>query len=249
MSEGTKLLAVIPARGGSKGLPGKNIRPFMGIPLIVHSILFANMCPEIDRCIVSTDSDEIALLAKRYGGDVPFIRPPELALDDTPMRPVLKHALDTIESAEECHYDFVLLLDPTSPTRSPEDVAESLAKLMVNVSADGVISVSEPDFNPIWHCVVEQDGWMSDLLPQGSQFERRQEVPQVFRINGLVYIWRADYLRMPGLSWREKGKHVLYELPEARAVSIDTIDEFRRAEALVGSGVIDLPWLDSMEVR
>ena len=94
------MLAIIPARGGSRGLPGKNIRPLVGLPLIVHSLRLAALCLEIDRCIVTTDSDEIAAVAKAYGGDVPFMRPAELARDDTPMMPVLRHALLEIERAE-----------------------------------------------------------------------------------------------------------------------------------------------------
>ena len=237
---------MVPARGGSKGLPGKNIRPFAGIPLIVHSILFARMCPEIDRCIVSTDSPEIADVAREYGADVPFLRPAELAEDNTPMRPVLRHALEQVENESGEKYDLLLLLDPTSPSRIPKDVAESLVKLRSQPTADGIISVSQPDFNPIWHCVVDQDGWMDDLMAEGSQFERRQEVPTVFRINGSLYIWRADYMRKPGESWRQNAKHLMYEIPEARAISIDTIDEFQRATALVDGGIIELPWLSSI---
>lgn len=99
MSAAEPVLAVIPARGGSKGLPGKNIRPFAGLPLIAHSILLAKMCPEIDRCVVSTDSEEIAQVARRFEAEVPFLRPGELARDGTPMWPVLRHALEAVETA------------------------------------------------------------------------------------------------------------------------------------------------------
>src|SRR3989304_4564407 len=96
-----RLLAVIPARGGSKGLPGKNIRPLAGIPLIAHSILLARLCPEIDRLAVSTDSPEIAAVAKQYGADVPFMRPAELARDDSPSWPVVRHALEARGQIED----------------------------------------------------------------------------------------------------------------------------------------------------
>ena len=126
MSDTPKILAVIPARGGSKGIPKKNISPLVGLPLIAHTILFAKMCPEINRCIVSTDSVEIAEVATKFGGDVPFIRPPELALDDTPMWPVIRHALASIEKQYDETYDQLMLLDPTSPAREPSDVTRAV---------------------------------------------------------------------------------------------------------------------------
>ncbi|MBI4056106.1 MAG: acylneuraminate cytidylyltransferase family protein [Elusimicrobia bacterium] len=237
------MLAVIPARGGSTGLPGKNIRSFAGLPLIAHSILLARACPDIERCLVSTDSEEIARVARDFGAEVPFLRPQELARVDTPIWPVLHHALDFAERDNK-KYPFLLLLDPTSPTRLPEDISVAFRRLVANPSADGIVSASRPDFNPLWHCVVEKDGWMQDLLPQGSGLERRQEAPPVFRINGLLYIWRTEFVRSQD-SWRT-GRNLLYETPELRAVSIDDLTQFQRAELLVTSGLIRLPWLKSL---
>lgn len=243
MSTTQRLLAVIPARGGSKGLPGKNIRPFAGMPLIAHSILFAKQCPDITRCIVSTDSGDVAAVAARFGAEVPFFRPAELAQDDTPMWPVLRHALAMVEAAGDPLYDALMLLDPTSPAREPSDASGALRRLDAVEAADGILGVSEPDFNPIWHCVVERDGWMTDLVPGGAQYSRRQDVPRVFRVNGALYIWRAAFVRRSGDDWRQTGRHLMWELPEARAMSIDTAEEFDRAEALVRAGLIGLPWL------
>src|SRR5579883_3348190 len=185
----TGLLAVIPARGGSKGLPGKNIWPFAGFPLIAHSIFLAKACPQIDRCIVSTDTTEVAEVARRYGAEVPFMRPPELAQDETPLWSVIRHAVEFFESEQSLRYEYVLLLDPTTPCRSPENIAEAFQRLQATPSADGIIGVSRPDFNPIWHCVVERDGWMHDLIPDGGKYQQRQDVPVVYRINGSLYIW------------------------------------------------------------
>ena len=248
MSGLARLLAVIPARGGSKGLPGKNIRPFAGLPLIAHSILFAKMCPEITRCIVSTDAEETAALAMRFGAEVPFLRPAELAQDDSPMWPVLRHALASVEAEEGRCYEALLLLDPTSPARDPSDVTGALHRLEGTAEADGIIGVSEPDFNPIWHCVVEQNGWMTDLMRDGGQFGRRQDVPRVFRVNGALYIWRAAFVRRQVEAWRQVGKHLMYEVPEARAISIDDALQFERAELLIKSGMITLPWLSASPV-
>ena len=236
------LLAVIPARGGSKGLPGKNLRPFAGLPLLAHTILFAKLCPELGRCIVSTDSPEIAETAKRFGAEIPFLRPAALAADDVPLWAVVRHALAAVEAQDSLRYDALVLLDPTSPAREPSDVSGAWRRLQATPDADGVVGVSRPDFNPIWHCVVERDGWMADLIEDGRRFDRRQDVPAVYRINGSIYIWRAAFVRTQERSWRQGGRYLLHEIPERRAMSIDTLEEFERAELLVKNGLITFPW-------
>jgi CMP-N,N'-diacetyllegionaminic acid synthase len=237
------VLAVIPARGGSKGLPGKNIRSLAGLPLIAHSLELARACPCVSRTIVSTDSPEIADVARRFGADIPFLRPAALAGDEVAMWPVLRHALEVVEREEGPRYDYLLLLDPTSPGRLPEHVAGALAALQGAPEADGVVGVSRPDFNPIWVCVVERDGWMADLVPQGSDYVRRQDVPTVYRINASLYIWRTAFVRAETRNWRPHGRHRLYEIPERNAIHIDDADEFARAEALLQQGLLRLPWL------
>lgn len=233
------LLAVIPARGGSKGLPRKNLRPLAGLPLIGHSIKLAELCPEIGRTVVSTDDEEIAAVARELGAEV-LRRPAELARDETPMLPVLRHALEAAGGG----YEFLLLLDPTAPIRLPEDVAAAHARLLRSPGADGVVSVSEPEFSPIWQCVVERDGLMEHLVSDGARYERRQDVPRVLRINGAVYIWRTEFLRREPEHWL-RGRHVLYETPAARALDIDEEWELERCEALLRAGVIRLPWLEA----
>jgi len=243
MASRSRVLAVIPARGGSKGLPGKNIRPFAGLPLIGHTIRFAKLCPEITRTIISTDAQAIADVARQQGGDVPFLRPADLAQDKTSLWPVLRHALDFVEKEEGTKYDYVLLLDPTTPCRSPKYVAEALATLEPKAEADGVIGVSQPDFNPIWVSVVEKDGWMTDLFPNAASYTCRQDVPEVYRINGSLYCWRTRFMKNNPDGWRH-GKLLMYAIPDAAAISIDTEDEFKRAELFVKSGLFNLPWLE-----
>jgi CMP-N,N'-diacetyllegionaminic acid synthase len=238
-----RLLAVIPARGGSKGLPGKNIRPLAGLPLIVHSIRLAQLCPAIARTIVSTDSADIAQIAREAGTETPFVRPAELAADTTPMWPVLKHALAFVENEEGEAYGYLLLLDPTSPGRLPEDVAGALQRLQADPAADGIIGVSQPDFNPIWHCVIDRNGWMTNLIEAGDRFPRRQDVPPVYRINASLYIWRAGFVRREPDNWR-RGKLLMYEVPEARAIHIDELAEFEKADLLIRNGLVRLPWLE-----
>lgn len=239
-----RLLAIVPARGASKGLPGKNIRPLAGLPLIAHSIRLAKMCPEIDRCIVTTDSEEIAEVARRHGGDVPFMRPAELAQSDTSMWPVIRHALETIEAAEGKPYGYVALLDPTSPTRLPEDVREACRLLGASADADGIVAVSKPHYSPIWHTVVDRAGWMSDFVPDAGRLGRRQDVQDVFQINGLLYIWKSGFVRAHEEGWRGAGKHLMLPVPEGRATSIDDLEQFERMQVLVKGGAIKLPWLE-----
>jgi CMP-N,N'-diacetyllegionaminic acid synthase len=242
-SEMVRILAVIPARGGSKGLPGKNLRMLAGLPLIAHSLRCAALCPAISRTIVSTDSLEIASVAREHGGDVPFLRPAELADDTTPMWPVLRHALAAVEAEEGRLYDALVLLDPTSPGRFPEEIANGVTRVMDTPGADGLVAVSRPEFNPLWLCVVEKHGWMGDLYDGASGFARRQDVPTVYRINAALYIWRAGFVRREAVDWLSRGHHLLFEMPDSRSIHIDDADEFARAEALVAAGLIRLPWL------
>ncbi|HAR97323.1 MAG TPA: acylneuraminate cytidylyltransferase family protein [Syntrophus sp. (in: bacteria)] len=238
------LLCVIPARGGSKGLPGKNIRPLAGLPLIAHSIRCAAMSPVIDRTIISTDSEEIAAVARANGGETPFMRPAELASDTAPMLGVLQHALTEAERVDGRRYEALLLLDPTSPGRLPEDISKAEAMLEADAGADGVVGVSRPEFNPLWHCVVEQDGYMAPLIAGAGKFTRRQELPDVFRINATLYLWRRDYLLGVKSSWMD-GRLRLLEVPEARAIHIDDADEFARADLMVLHGLVRFPWLEN----
>lgn len=237
-----RVLAVVPARGGSSGLPSKNVRPFAGLPLIAHSLRCAAMTPAITRTVVSTDSAEIAAVSRAHGGDVPFLRPAELAQSDTPMWPVLRHALAEAEKAEGAPYDFLVLLDPTSPTRTPEELESALKRLTADRDAAGIVSVSAPAYSPIWHTVVEKDGAMADFL-DGSRYARRQDVPRVLVINGLLYAWRADFVRTSASGWRGQGRHLMLETPALRACSIDTLEEFAAMEALVKASLVSLPWL------
>lgn len=243
MNKNEKMLALIPARGGSKGLPGKNIRPLAGLPLIAHSILAAKASPYIDRILVSTDDAKIADIAKTFGAEVPFLRPKVLSADDTPMWPVLRHALEYLKNEGE-HYESLLLLDPTSPGRLPEDIQKASDKLRQNPAADGVIGVSRPEFNPIWHCVVEKEGWMAPLISGGGAYGRRQDVPAVYRINASLYIWRTSFVESCRANWLEEGKYLMFEIPEKRAIHIDDIDEFERAELFLKNKIISFPWLE-----
>jgi N-acylneuraminate cytidylyltransferase len=162
------------------------------------------------------------------------------------MWPVLKHALAQAE-AQDGKYGYLILLDPTSPTRFPSDVAEAARRLAARPDADGILSVSKPHYSPIWHTVVEKNGLMSDFIEDSSKYARRQDVPEVYVINGLLYIWRAALVREKD-GWRNVGRHLMFDVPESRAVSIDDLEQFERTELLVKGGAVKLPWLEGRKL-
>ncbi len=236
------VLCVIPARGGSKGLPGKNVRPLAGLPLIAHALACAARVPQITRTLVSTDDADIAAVARAHGGEVPFLRPAELANDGASSIAVLQHALAHVEAEERRTYDAVLLLEPTSPGRLPEDVAATFPLLAANPQADGVVGCSEPHFNPYYVGVIERDGLIEPALPRPAALTRRQDAPRFLRINGSVYLWRRDFVATTGPDWT-RGRHVPLVIPESRALSIDELADALVAEAMIEKGQWHLPWL------
>ena len=236
-------IAIIPARGGSKGLPGKNVRLLAGLPLIAHTIRFARLCPEIDRCIVSTDSEEIAKVARDAEGEVPFLRPPELADDSTPMLPVLQHAIRQMELVDSNRYELVILLQPTSPFRLPEDVSRALQLIEQDSEAVGVVAVSKPSFNPRVVCVEEINGYLAWAF-DGKTYTRRQDADPVYRINGMLYVWRRDHLMRSAVEQLYAAPHRILMIPEERALDIDSLHDFQLGESLLQSGMLQLPWCE-----
>jgi CMP-N,N'-diacetyllegionaminic acid synthase len=241
-----RVLAVVPARGGSKGLPGKNVRPLAGLPLVAHSLRAAAAMRTVTRCIVSTDDPEVARVAREHGGDVPCLRPAELATDSTPMAPVLRHALAAVEAEEGRPYDALVLLDPTSPARVPAEVDAAVEQLLGSPDLDGVISVSQPSFNPVWVGVrpsAREPGVLERYFPEGAGVTRRQDAAPYLRINGTFYVWTSAFVRRLEASWFDEGRHAMVEIPEWRAYAIDYLEEFDDLEAAVARGRVVLPWL------
>lgn len=230
-------IVVVPARGGSKGLPGKNLRPFLGKPLIDWSLLAAEMCPSVSTSILSSDNLEYRERAQFFPKAHPLERPAEYATDSAPMSGVISHAARSFSSLE---FEFVLLLDPTSPIRNPDEIEDALTKLRNRPEAVGAVSISEPDFNARWVGVeIDGSGSLSRAFPGGSGYASRQEVPRLWRMNGTFYIWRKHFALDISDPWLEKGLHLGIETPEERAFSIDTKREFEIAEILVQSGLVD----------
>lgn len=245
-----RVLAVVPARGGSKGLPGKNLRSLAGLPLVVHSVRAAEAMRTVTRCVVSTDDPQVAAVARKHGADVPWLRPAELATDDTPMAPVLRHALAAVEAEEGSPYDAVVLLDPTSPARVPAEVDAAVERLLDTPNLDGVISVSQPSFNPVWVGVrpsADEPEVLERYFPEGAGVTRRQDTRRYLRINGTFYVWTSAFVRRLESSWFDEGRHAMVEIPEWRAYAIDYLEEFEDLEAAVARGRVVLPWCEQSE--
>ncbi len=219
------------------------MRPLGGLPLIAHSIRFAHLCPEIERCIVSTDSEEIAKVARDANGEVPFLRPPELAQDSTPMLPVLQHAIAEMESRDGKRYELVILLQATSPFRLPEDVSRAVRIMDQDGEAVGVVAVSTPSFNPRVVCVEEKDGYLEWAFAE-KMYTRRQEAEPVYRINGMLYVWRRDYMMRCSVDQLYAAPHRILVIPEERALDIDSLHDFQVGEALLQAGMLQLPWCE-----
>jgi N-acylneuraminate cytidylyltransferase len=169
------------------------------------------------------------------------MRPAALAQDESPMLPVLRHALAEVEHGGD-RYDLLLLLDPTSPGRLPEDVRRAHELLAQEPAADGVVAVSEPGYNLLWHAVVDRGGFIEPLIPGAERYARRQDVPRVFRINAALYLFRTQFLRREQRSWLN-GRHLVLEIPEERAFHIDSEHDFRLCELALESGLVRLPWI------
>ena len=185
MYKNKKVLAFIPARGGSKGIKDKNIVDLYGQPLIAYSINVAKNSKYIDEIIVSTDSEKIADVAKRYGATVPFVRPDEIARDTSTTLEAVLHAIEYLEMKNE-KYDALVLLQPTQPLRTEDDVDGAIEKYFEN-GEEALVSVSEVNDNPILIRTIAEDGKLTTLLNMNSTC-RRQDMPVYYRVNGCIYV-------------------------------------------------------------
>jgi CMP-N-acetylneuraminic acid synthetase len=224
-------IAFIFARGGSKGLPGKNIRPLGGKPLIAWSIEHARAVKRIERVIVSTDSEEIAAVARDFGADVPFLRPAELARDESPEWLAWRHALAFLQNTEGALPDAMLSVPTTAPLRLPIDLENCLDEFAKR-DADMVITVSDAHRNPWFNMVKEnQDGSVGLVMAPASGITRRQDAPAVFDMATVAYVARPQFVmqQMGTFSGRVRAVKV----PVERAIDIDTLFDFELAEFLI----------------
>jgi CMP-N-acetylneuraminic acid synthetase len=223
-----RVLAVCPARGGSRGIPGKNLKPFLGVPLVARVGRLVAEVPEIDRAVVSTDDPEIARVAAGAGLAAPFVRPPELSGDRVADAPVLVHALAEVERLDGLRYELVVMLQPTSPLRRPEHVTGAL-RMLVDGGFDAVWSVSptDPKSHPLKQLVVV-DSRLDYYDPDGARIVARQQLSQVYHRNGAVYAVTRETLLERGLMGARTGALVI----EEAMVSIDTPWDLELAELL-----------------
>ena len=227
----TNIVGAICARGGSKGIPRKNLRPLAGKPLIVHAIQCARACSLLRRVVVSTDDHAIANVAKEYGAEVPFIRPAHLALDDTSKWPVFQHLVEALEQADGQRVDVVADLDAGVPLRRPSDVDECITQLLSG-TADIVVTAYEADRNPYFNMVeLKADGFAKIVKSPEVPIVCRQAAPLVYSLSPAVYAIRRDTLWKYS-HWSEASLQI-YRLPRERAIDIDSELDFRLAEFLM----------------
>ncbi len=237
----TEVLALIPARGGSKGIPRKNVIDFGGYPLIAYSIAAARAAETVTRVIVSTDDAEIAEVSRRYGAEVPFVRPDEHAEDNTPDLPVFEHALQWLAQEEDYHPDIVVQLRPTSPFRRVWQIDQCVQRLIERPDADSVRTVIVPFQNPFKMWTIGDDGLLEPLVP--TEYKEaynmpRQLLPDVYWQTGYVdAIWAKTILDKGSMT----GDKILpLEIDAGDWVDIDSPDDWQRSQRLITSGEITL---------
>ena len=224
------MIAIIPARGGSKGLPGKNILPFCGKPLIAWTIEAALACRFLDRVIVSTDSEEIAETARTYGAEVPGLRPKELALDNSSAVDVYIYLWEKLtENSTPGSAPFVVL-QPTSPLRTTDDINNAI-ELFREKKADSVISVSEASHPPVWAKRIDENGILKDYFKTSDSLANRQQIPIAYMPNGGIFILTKSLVTDKRTYYSDKTYP--YIMPFERSLDIDNIWDFRIAEYIM----------------
>jgi CMP-N,N'-diacetyllegionaminic acid synthase len=222
---GVSLLAIIPARGGSKGIPRKNIKPLAGKPLIAWTIYAVKQTSCVDRLVVSTEDEEIASVARGLGADVPFMRPAELAADETPGIAPVMHAIEQLPE-----YDWVLLLQPTSPLRSAEDI-DGIWQFCQERGAPSAVSVCEVGKHPYWMYQCDAAQRLEPFIKGRPDVTRRQDLPPAYAMNGALYLARTEwFLKQGSFIGPETLGHVM---PPERSVDLDTPQDWCWVEFLI----------------
>lgn len=235
MLHGKRILVVVPARGGSKGVRLKNIHPLAGRPLVAHTGQLVGELAYVDQAVVSTDHSEIAAIARRSGLDAPFVRPPELSGDRVSDFLVLEHALGEMEARDEVQYDVVVMLQPTCPLRKPEHVTEAVSTLALG-GWDAVWTVSRTDlkYHPLKQMCLSADGVLSHFDRRGGRIVARQQLEPTYTRNGAAYAFTRRCLMEQRTIVGEKCSAVVVDDP---LVSIDTLDDFEVVERHMGAAI------------
>lgn len=229
MYKNHKILCVIPARSGSKGIPGKNIKPLCGKPLISYSIEQALETKLVDRIIVSTDDEKIAEIATGLGAEAPFTRPEHLATDEASTLDVLLHTIEWCHENENLRFDIILLLHANAPLRNIEDIKKCIG-ILVDQKADNVFTVTPARNNPYFN-MVELKGKEQVALTKEGNYSSRQSAPPVYDMNSSIYTWWTDILVEKQTLFLPKTR--IHIMPRERSIDIDEPIDFRFAEVLM----------------
>ena len=223
-----RVLGIIPARGGSNGIPRKNIRLLAGRPLLAYTAEAARKARRLTKVVLSTEDAEIAEVGRQCGLDVPFMRPPELASDDTPTLPVVQHALRALQERGE-NFDAVCLLQPTNPLRGP-DLIDGCIALLEESDADSVITVLPvpPEHNPHWVYFRDKHGHLRISTGEKNPIPRRQDLPPAFHREGSVYVTRCQVVIGENNLYGEKVMG--FPVEHAASVNLDSLADWVRAE-------------------
>lgn len=229
MIDNNRVIALILARGGSKRLPRKNILLLKDKPLIAWTIESAQKSKFVDRVIVNSDDDEIIAIAQKYNAEVPYKRPAELATDTTTSSEVILHAISELKLSQD--KTIIILLQPTSPFRTSQDIDEVLS-LLVNNNADGVVSVCKCSHSPIWSNTLPKNLSMGSFIQEQYQNKRGQDLPIYYRLNGSIYAYTVtSIIRNRGVFYSDKVYG--YVMEESRSIDIDNLFDFEFAEFLM----------------
>lgn len=230
MYRGKRILAIVPARGGSKGLPGKNIRPLCGKPLIGWSIEHAQKSKYVDDIFISTDSREIADVAETFGVKVPELRPDELARDTAPSSEFIVYTLNKMKN-EKKTFDYFILLEPTSPLRDVEDVDRSIEMLIDSPESESCVGVAmSGTVHPAFMVIKDENGYLKALMPDKATL-RRQDLPDVYFFEGSVYVSSVDVYLQKRTFYHDKT--LPYVVPEWKSHEVDDYVDFTIIEAIM----------------
>lgn len=231
MYKDKSFLAIVPARGGSKGLPRKNIKELCGKPLIAWTIDEAKKSKYVDEIVVTTDSDEIASVSKQYGAKVPFIRPAELANDVAKSIDVVEHTIEFYKKQYQKEFDYIVLLEPTSPMRDASDIDCAIEQLLVS-DADSIVGVCRTeDQNPAFLVKISEDRRITGYKDEKMTSIRRQDIEDVYFFEGTVYISKTDVLLSKKSFYHNNT--LAYEVPKYKSLEVDDIYDFIMIEALI----------------
>ena len=231
MYKGKTFLAIIPARGGSKGLPGKNIKKLCGKPLIVWSIEAGLKSKYLDEVATSTDCQDIADVSKQHGASTPFLRPGHLASDISTSFDAIKHAIDYYKNKLNKKFDYIVLLEPTSPLRESSDIDSAIENLM-NSNADSIVGVGRTeDQNPAFLVLKDGNNYISGYENKNMKVLRRQDINDVYFFEGSIYISKVDTLLDKKTFYHQNT--IGYEVPKYKSLEIDDMDDFIMVEAIM----------------